>query len=594
MNPTALRATALIASVYGYFLIFAQFSFVELIRGGGIGGGEEKLVLGAMALAGIAAGFAIAWKGVTSSSLRIALACAGVAAAAAPFLTKMPLSLAVAIVTGASLGVATVSLATLLRGWCGIFWIGLGTGLGYAVCNLPWVFQASPEHQAWIGSALALAGIVAVPKEAEEIAPAPGASVSFRYAVLVFTALVWMDSAVFFIIQHTTELKEITWGSALLWRNSAVHFLAAILAGWWLAKGDARTLPLLAWLLLAIASLALGNDSTKGLAAWFYPAGVSLYSAALVAWPGWFSGARDKRQVAFRAATLFGIAGWFGSANGIGMAQSLHEVPHWFIAVAGIAVVGGTFFPGKSNWRIALVVAVLMMIFFLGEKQTAIPGAPPAERGRQVYIAEGCINCHSQYVRPDTQDEILWGPSSSPAHALTGKPVLIGNRRNGPDLSNIGLRRSPTWLKAHFIDPQAFVKGSAMPSYAHLFDDSRGDDLVAYLSGLGMEKFTQRRAQINAWQPRSSSGEGNGSSLFSTHCAVCHGETGARDGQKSGLFARPPANLIAGPFIWSANPSALPRIIKFGIPGTDMPGHETLNDAEIEDLTSFLLRMRGK
>lgn len=594
MNPTALRAAAIIASVYGYFLIFAQFSFVELIRSGGIRPEEEKLALGAMALAGIAAGFAIAWKGVTSASLRIAMAGAAVAAGAAPFLTEMPFALAVSILTGASLGVATVCLATLVRGWCGIFWVGLGTGLGYVVCNIPWVFQATPQHQAWIGSALALAGIAAVPKESREIAPAPEAGIAFRYAVLVFTALVWMDSAVFFIIQHTTGLKEITWGAGLLWRNSAVHFLAAILAGWWLAKGNAKALPLLAWVLLAIASLAVGNDSTKGLAAWFYPAGVSLYSAALVAWPGWFGRVREKRQVAFRSATLFGIAGWFGSANGIGMAQSLHEVPHWFIAVAGIAVVGGTFFPGKANWRIPLVVAVLAGIFFLGEKRTSTSGAMPAERGKQVYIAEGCINCHSQYIRPNSPDEIPWGPSTSPEQALSAKPVLIGNRRNGPDLSNIGLRRSPAWLKAHFIDPQAFAKGSAMPSYTHLFADTRGDDLIAYLSGLGMEHFEKRQEQIKAWQPPTPSGGGSGRNLFSTHCAVCHGETGAGDGAKAGLFARPPANLIAGPFAWSANPSALPRIVKFGIPGTDMPGHETLADGEIADLATFLLHLRGK
>lgn len=594
MNPTALRAAALIASVYGYFLIFAQFSFVELIRSNGIRPGEEKLMLGAMALAGIVAGFAIAWKGVTGASLRIAMAIAGTAAAAAPFLTEIPFALAVSVLTGAALGVATVSLATLLRGWCGIFWVGLGTGLGYAVCNLPWIFQASPEHQAWIGAGLALFGIAAVPKEAGEIAPAPRVSISFRYAVLVFTALVWMDSAVFFIIQHTSGLKEITWGDGLLWRNSAVHFLAAIFAGWWLAKSNSKALPVLAWLLLATASLALGNESTKGLAAWLYPAGVSLYSTALVAWPGWFSGARNKRQVAYRAATLFGIAGWFGSANGIGMAQSLHEVPHWFIAVAGIAIVGGTFFSENADWRVPLVVSALVGIFLLGEKQSGSSVATPAERGKQVYIAEGCINCHSQYIRPGSPDEIPWGPASTTAQALSGKPVLIGNRRNGPDLSNIGLRRSRPWLKAHFIDPQAFAKGSAMPSYPHLFDDSRGDDLIAYLSGLGMENFAQRQAQINGWQPPALSGEGNGGNLFVTHCAACHGETGTGNGAKSGMFARPPANLIAGPFAWSAEPSALPRIIRFGIPGTDMPGHETLADGEIAELATFVLRKRGK
>lgn len=57
MNQVALRAAILIAAVYGYFLIFAQFSFVELIRAGGINHMGEKIVLGAMALGGIEAGF---------------------------------------------------------------------------------------------------------------------------------------------------------------------------------------------------------------------------------------------------------------------------------------------------------------------------------------------------------------------------------------------------------------------------------------------------------------------------------------------------------------------------------------------------------
>ena len=93
-------------------------------------------------------------------------------------------------------------------------------------------------------------------------------------------------------------------------------------------------IPALAWAILAAASLTVNIESSRHLAGWLYPAGVSLYSAALVAWPGWFSGADGMRQAGWRAAWLFAIAGWFGSANGIGMAQTLQQVPPAFVAGA--------------------------------------------------------------------------------------------------------------------------------------------------------------------------------------------------------------------------------------------------------------------
>ncbi len=63
MKVMAFRAAVVVASVYGYFLIFAQFAFVELLRAGGAGLTEEKVALGAMAVAGIAGGFVAAWRG---------------------------------------------------------------------------------------------------------------------------------------------------------------------------------------------------------------------------------------------------------------------------------------------------------------------------------------------------------------------------------------------------------------------------------------------------------------------------------------------------------------------------------------------------
>ena len=599
MNRLAIKAAALIAAVYGYFLIFAQFSFVELIRASGVNHTEEKIILGVMALGGISSGFFVAWRGVSIRWLKSALMLAAITSGLAPTLSDIPFALLTGLLAGASLGVATVSLATMLKDWCGLFWVGLGTGLGYGFCNLPWVFQADPSQQAYIACGLAVIGWLITPKENQqqelsERSTEP--SLNLWRIILTFTALVWLDSAAFFIIQHESEMKSGTWGAEYLWRNSALHFFSAILAGLWMTKGKIKVLPILAWAVLAIASLAVNHTSTLAVTGWLYPVGVSIYSVALIAWPAWFSGAKMKNQISWRAAALFGIAGWFGSANGIGMAQSLENVPNWFIVASGIAVISSILLTDKRSWRIVAIFGILIFIFQIGNLHGDKISKSPIERGKQVYISEGCINCHSQYIRPNSADEILWGKGPSLEDTTAQKPVLIGNRRQGPDLSTIGIRRSSAWLKQHFIDPQAFASGSPMPSYSHLFSDDRGDDLVAYLSSLGMEQYGDRLKQIAAWKPNEMTVGNDGKDRFSIHCAVCHGTTGHGDGSMAGHFQKPPANLVEGPFIWSAEENhsddRLARIIKFGIPGTDMPGHETLSDQDIATLRAYVLDLR--
>ena len=602
MNRVAWRAALAIAAVYGYFLIFAQFSFVELLRAGGVGLSMEKVALGLMALAGIGGGFFIAWRGVSPRAVRIALAVAGLAAALAPWVGNAAGWLAIAWATGAALGVATVGLSALLPAWCGVAWVGLGTGLGYACCNVPAVFLQSPSGQAWIAAGFALVGVIALPSEVEWRVKATAAKVFPVWGFLaLFTALVWMDSAAFFIIQHSGDLKSGTWGEAMLWRNAAVHLLLACVAGAWLARGGAKWLPVTAWVLLAVAALAVNEESTRGIAGWFYPAGVSLYSAALVAWPGWFSGVGGARPAAWRAAWLFAIAGWFGSANGIGMAQTLERVPPVFVAGAGLVVGGVMVLADPRRWRVALAAGAVLLAVWAGgnfggkEKPAAVSSA--AERGRRVYISEGCLHCHSQYVRPGSPDEKIWGAARGVEEVLNGEPVLIGNRRQGPDLTNVGARRSEAWLKAHFIDPAALVPGSPMPNYAHLFEDGRGADLVRYLKESGVGATADVMARAAAWKPASGGNE-NGKSLYAAHCMACHGAEGVGDGPFARQFIRPPANLAKGPFIWTT-PGAdlelrMARVIKFGIIGTDMPGHEVMTDAQVNALVSEVLGLRGE
>lgn len=107
-------------------------------------------------------------------------------------------------------------------------------------------------------------------------------------------------------------------------------------------------------------------------------------------------------------------------------------------------------------------------------------------RGREVYIAEGCIHCHSQYVRPGTADEDFYGDARPLAELERQRPPLFGNRRQGPDLQNVGARRGADWLRLQLRAPRSVMPGSRMPSYAHLFraGHNEGEALVAYLLSL--------------------------------------------------------------------------------------------------------------
>lgn len=221
------------------------------------------------------------------------------------------------------------------------------------------------------------------------------------------------------------------------------------------------------------------------------------------------------------------------------------------------------------------------------------------ERGRQVYISEGCIHCHSQYVRPNSDDELMWGPVEPIRDLRKQNPPLIGNRRQGPDLAEVGTRRSALWLKAHFYDPAQVSGSSIMPSYGFLFRDGRGDDLVAYLGSLQSGDTAEHLAEMRRWQPSAEAvakaGLSEGKQLYQRDCANCHGVDGAVRRAWQSSFKRIPTDLAKGPFVYLL-PSfserqrtiRLEQIVKFGIPGTDMPGHEYLSDTDIASISLWI------
>ncbi|PAF45356.1 cytochrome-c oxidase, cbb3-type subunit II [Helicobacter sp. 11S02629-2] len=89
--------------------------------------------------------------------------------------------------------------------------------------------------------------------------------------------------------------------------------------------------------------------------------------------------------------------------------------------------------------------------------------------GRQVYIKEGCISCHSQLIRDFRSETMRYGMYSLSGEYAYDRPFLWGSERTGPDLHRIGDSRSSDWHANHMWDPRSVVPGSIMPSYKHLY-----------------------------------------------------------------------------------------------------------------------------
>ncbi len=136
-----------------------------------------------------------------------------------------------------------------------------------------------------------------------------------------------------------------------------------------------------------------------------------------------------------------------------------------------------------------------------------------------------------------------------------------------------------------------------MPSYGFLFRDERGDDLVAYLKSLHTEGTAQHIAEEKLWQPSAKAvaeaDAKQGGQLFQVYCATCHDAGG--DTRWQAHFRRLPPDLTVGPYLYLQPSDSrqlrmihLAQIAKFGIPGTDMPGHEYLSDADIASISLWL------
>ena len=294
----------------------------------------------------------------------------------------------------------------------------------------------------------------------------------------------------------------------------------------------------------------------------------------------------------------------------------------------------------------ALTMFVAILPAFNAENSAApLPNSKPlsaqAMLGKDVYISEGCIACHTQQVRDVDMDK-MWGsrPGIAADYARITRTdvwrntaMLMGSERTGPDLTNVGTRQSSSdWYLLHFYNPRAVVAQSIMPAYPWLFEVKEyafpGDmvvnvpdefrkgvkgvivatpealELVAYLESLKQTPLPDGRPVPIFLYPKSAvteapagattktSPELDGGALYSVNCQSCHQENG--EGLK-GAF--PP--LKGSPVVLDKDPKTQITIILKGYNGRVsegygvMPPIGTNNNLSPEEVTAIINHERS-
>ena len=110
------------------------------------------------------------------------------------------------------------------------------------------------------------------------------------------------------------------------------------------------------------------------------------------------------------------------------------------------------------------------------------PYSPLEQRGRDIYVREGCYVCHSQQIRALRDEVERYGHFSLAAESMYDHPFQWGSKRIGPDLARVGGKYSSDWHYAHLINPQSVVPESLMPHYAFLAETPLETDDIAAAS----------------------------------------------------------------------------------------------------------------
>ncbi len=125
----------------------------------------------------------------------------------------------------------------------------------------------------------------------------------------------------------------------------------------------------------------------------------------------------------------------------------------------------------------------IVPLFFIKDTTEPVAGVKPYSalrlEGRDIFIREGCSNCHSQMIRPFRAETERYGHYSVAGESVYDHPFLWGSKRTGPDLARVGGRYSDDWHRVHLTNPRDVVPESNMPSYPWLAENKLDGTLTA-------------------------------------------------------------------------------------------------------------------
>ena len=153
----------------------------------------------------------------------------------------------------------------------------------------------------------------------------------------------------------------------------------------------------------------------------------------------------------------------------------------------------------EKNVGLLIVLSILVIsfsglvqivpLYFQHSTTEPTEGVKPYEPlhliGRDVYIREGCVGCHSQQIRMLSSEVQRYGPYSLAGEGVYDHPFLWGSKRTGPDLARVGQRYSDEWHRLHLRDPRLLVRESNMPAYPWLqYNSVEGENVQARMRAL--------------------------------------------------------------------------------------------------------------
>jgi cytochrome c oxidase cbb3-type subunit 2 len=264
---------------------------------------------------------------------------------------------------------------------------------------------------------------------------------------------------------------------------------------------------------------------------------------------------------------------------------------------------------------VGTIVTMVLPFAWINTEADRIEGVTPytalQQEGRDVYIREGCNNCHTQTVRPLVSDVLRYGEYSKSGEFVYDRPFLWGSKRTGPDLARLGGKYPDAWHYKHMDSPRSMVPKTNMPDYGWITENALDaemiqrkmdtldfpytadeimalnelnemDAMVAYLQKLGSDIPWREAAEttivgelINPYTDASQATISSWASIFADNCAACHGA------QMEGEIG---PELIGEDY----DDETLFEIIYSGITDGGMPSFSSLGTDKVWKLTNYI------